>query len=53
MPIDPLAALNAMIRAEAARSSEPEDGPHTADPDTEAGGSASDEHRAASGDGAP
>jgi hypothetical protein len=53
MPIDPLAALNAMIRAEAARSTEPEDGPHTAGPDTEAGGSASDEHRATSDDGAP
>lgn len=53
MPIDPLAALNAMIRAEAARSTESEDGRHSGDPDTEADGPASGEHRATSDDGAP
>ncbi|MBT2393544.1 MULTISPECIES: hypothetical protein [Streptomyces] len=53
MPIDPLAALNAMLRAEAARSTDAEDPSHTAVPDTESGGPASDEHRATSDDGAP
>ncbi|MFF0450822.1 hypothetical protein ACFYT4_31330 [Streptomyces sp. NPDC004609] len=35
MPIDPFAALNAMLRAEATRSGEPVEQPHTAETEGE------------------
>lgn len=51
MPIDPFAALNAMLRAEAARSTEPEDPARSAETDPEARPAAGD-RRGAADDGA-
>ena len=52
MPIDPFAALNAMLRAEAARSTEPEDPARSVETDPDAVPPAAGDHRRAAEDGA-
>jgi hypothetical protein len=52
MPIDPFAALNAMLRAEAARSTEPEDPARSAETDPDGVTPAAGDRRGAADDGA-
>ncbi|MFK4221719.1 hypothetical protein [Streptomyces sp. NPDC019890] len=52
MPIDPFAALNAMLRAEAARSTEPEDPARSVETDPDAVPPAVGDRRGAADDGA-
>ncbi|MGI5403878.1 hypothetical protein ACQEVG_31375 [Streptomyces sp. CA-135486] len=52
MPIDPFAALNAMLRAEAARSTEPDDPARGAETDADAVPPTAGDRRGAADDGA-
>ncbi|NUK09439.1 hypothetical protein HRW18_15785 [Streptomyces lunaelactis] len=52
MPIDPFAALNAMLRAEAARSTEAEEVRRTAEAEADVPESATEGHRPSLDDGA-